>query len=348
MKVSICQFTFIFATIYTAVQARALWGAPYVNTLGNGFGSMFSLRPSTRVPGSKMSTIKFSAYDGIATLYVNEKEYGKATSTTPVVIELPLEREDLVAFKAEKAGSMPGLMATISWGQRKYVSGRDRFTARGDYSKWDAGEQLGWNSVVTYMHKSKGNTRTFCHWDRADKTGIETGKFDSSASYIWRLSSTDGKEDVPVDTTYFRLVIGGENCGVDPQNSNDKTSKKKSDDEDDDDSQPSHRVPQRKQGGQQPGSTSGIEGLSDSVSSEGFCACRYTESKGGDCYDMDDPTADSGKCKPRPCEPKFECAATGEKICVKRRGGMKVVMTSSGSCINVFADDTESLIPYEG
>eukprot|EP00737_Agarophyton_chilense_P002592 gb/GEZJ01002958.1/.p1 GENE.gb/GEZJ01002958.1/~~gb/GEZJ01002958.1/.p1 ORF type:complete len:345 (-),score=30.49 gb/GEZJ01002958.1/:518-1552(-) len=344
MKIVTSNMLLMLAVVFSTVQARAFWRATYSDELGNTLGSMFSLRPSTRLVESKMSTIKFSAY-GTATLYINGKQYKEVTSISPIVVQLPLRKNDLVAFKAEKTGSKAGLMATISWGSKTYITGRDRFTARGDYGKWEVGEQRGWNSAVTYTPKTKGTTRTFCHWDRADKSGIETRKFDNRASFIWRLKSENND---PVDTAYFRLVVGGENCGVDPKKTGGDDTGEKGDKNKNDDSVASHRVPELKNVPNNAGSAYSVSGQNDGVSSEGFCACRYTESRGGGCFDMEDPSASSGKCRPRSCEPKFECVASGEKICVKRRGGLKVVLVAPNQCITVFADDTESLIPYEG
>ncbi|KAI0561600.1 hypothetical protein FGB62_76g081 [Gracilaria domingensis] len=326
MKITIGHILLSVLTILTIARGRAFWSdSDKDKALLNGFNSLFTLRPASKVLEGKTSTIRIAALGKVKVL-VNGEEIQEVSSTSPKTIDLSLKKNDIVGLKGEKTGKKAGLIATVTWGSTKYLTGEDRFTARTDYDSWDKGEQNGWSSALTYVQKSTGATRTFCHWDRAENMDISNDIFDSKAYFIWRLKSTPGGVNVPADTVYMRLVIGGENCGAPVKVGDEITF---------------HRVPDQSD-------SEGVVGLSDDDPSEGFCACKLTEERGGHCYDMDDASAVSGRCRPRPCDPKFECVISGAKICLKRRAGTKLVMIAPNQCITVPAGESEMLIPYEG
>ncbi|CAN8064862.1 unnamed protein product [Agarophyton chilense] len=325
MKIAIVYIVLFITATLTVVRGGVFWNNSDQNRgLINGLNSLFSLHPVAKVLESTTSTIKFAAF-GKVILYKNGKELREVSSTSPETVTLQLKRNDVVAFKAVKTGKKAGLMAVVTWGSTKYFTGEDRFTARGDYSTWEAGEKHAWNSAVTYTQKDTGATRTFCHWDRADNMDIRTGVFDDKASFIWRQKSNPGEMGIPAGTVYVRMVVGGENCGA-PVKVNDEIT--------------FHRVPDPTE--------NELSGQGDDDSSEGFCACKLTDERGGQCYDMEDTSAESGRCRPRPCDPKFECIISGTKICIRRRGGTKKVMAIPNYCVTVPAGDVETLIPYEG
>ncbi|KAI0564350.1 hypothetical protein FGB62_26g08 [Gracilaria domingensis] len=213
-------------------------------------------------------------------------------------------------------------MATIKWGKETYRTGVDRFTVSEDYHAWEAWEKQAWNALVTYKDGKTGVVHTFCHWDLASKTGTTTNKFDSKASFVSRLIANHQK---PTGAVFVRFVIGGENCKLtkdDQEEGGDDNSKV-------DDSER-------------------VSGSNDDGDSSGFCACKLTDGRGGECYDMEQPNAVSGRCTKRPCQPSFECVASSEQVCVRRVGGTRVIMETPNYCKTITADDMETLVPYEG
>eukprot|EP00178_Gracilaria_changii_P003204 TRINITY_DN1468_c1_g1_i1.p1 TRINITY_DN1468_c1_g1~~TRINITY_DN1468_c1_g1_i1.p1 ORF type:complete len:412 (+),score=82.15 TRINITY_DN1468_c1_g1_i1:2416-3651(+) len=159
---------------------------------------------------------------------------------------------------------------------------------------------------------------------------------------------------------------GGKKNGDKEHDDEDGKGQKKKDNKDDDEDEgedsnkgkkkPSRRVPHPKEDtdtdddeeSNKGSDDSQLGGQSDDAKPDQFCACQLTTRRGGECYDMEDPNASSGRCKPRRCEPKFECVASSDKMCVKRRGGIKVVMVSPNKCETEPADDIEMLLPYDG
>eukprot|EP00737_Agarophyton_chilense_P002933 gb/GEZJ01003382.1/.p1 GENE.gb/GEZJ01003382.1/~~gb/GEZJ01003382.1/.p1 ORF type:complete len:316 (-),score=28.72 gb/GEZJ01003382.1/:1800-2747(-) len=315
MKASMSGIFFVFS-LFTVIQAIDPWGALHNRTFANESSLLPSLNPTARFLHGNHATIKFSAYSGSAVLFVNGARKRKA-GITPRIIRLFLIQNDVVAFKLKRFGELAGMMATIKWGERTYRTGVDRFTVREGHHGWEKWEKQAWNALVTYEDKKTGITHTFCHWDIASKTGTTTNKFDHEAFFISRLRGTHQN---PAGSVFVRFVIGGEKC----KSSIDEAETPKADSSED------------------------LSGQSDDGSSSDFCACKLTEQRGGECYKMEDSLATSGRCTTRPCQPTFECAASSEQVCVRRRGGTKMVMVTPNVCKTVTADDMETLVPYEG
>ncbi|PXF48351.1 hypothetical protein BWQ96_01811 [Gracilariopsis chorda] len=331
MKVSIIKVLLVIAAVLSVGSARAFWNTSQGDRNNNWFWpSWVSLTHILRAidKDHKPATIKFSAYAD-TTLFVNGKSLGRTIISSPTTVNVDLKKGDVVAFMARKIGENPGVMVTVDWDGKMYRSGHSRFTANGDYEQWTEEDQENWNLASSYRHKESGTLRTFCHWDRADDMDIKTDKFDLKASYVWRLAPKDNKkEEKPTDTVFLRLVIGGENCGVSPgKDESNKPSQRAEDSEKD------KKIT--------------FDGQSSDSDFQGFCVCKLTNRSGGECYDMDDDSAKEGGCKPRPCEAKFECTESGNKICMRRHADSKVVMTAPNHCMKV-PTVGENLIPYEG
>eukprot|EP00178_Gracilaria_changii_P016796 TRINITY_DN481_c0_g1_i1.p2 TRINITY_DN481_c0_g1~~TRINITY_DN481_c0_g1_i1.p2 ORF type:complete len:480 (+),score=117.47 TRINITY_DN481_c0_g1_i1:710-2149(+) len=463
----------VVTALFSAVYARAFFSDWEHLTPSDTSLSFPLLKPSVRTSKITKSVIKFAVFGGKAKLYVN----GKKQNPKPGLlnkVELSLNKNDIIAFKCSKTGSpskMAGLMASITHNGKVYRTGRSRFTTRGDFSKWNTWEKQSWDKLKLYNDKKSGAKHDFCHWKQANNIASKWRKFDTQASFIWRLTGKQNKQ--AARSVFIRFVVGGEMCSGDQgtggttKNDNDdatvgndgddeneakkgnktrkgddddeskskkkgrkddedddddddegkskkkgrkadgddnddddegKSKKKSSDDDDDDDdherkskkkksnkgddddegdddqkdrkkstkkdnedndddehNKPSGRVPHPKDDDDDDndkkhkyGDESELRGQSDESKPDHFCACQLTTRRGGECYDMEDNTASSGRCRPRPCEPKFECVASGDKMCVKRRGGTKVVMVSPNNCKVEAVDDIEMLLPYEG
>eukprot|EP00178_Gracilaria_changii_P016799 TRINITY_DN481_c0_g1_i13.p1 TRINITY_DN481_c0_g1~~TRINITY_DN481_c0_g1_i13.p1 ORF type:complete len:478 (+),score=117.58 TRINITY_DN481_c0_g1_i13:710-2143(+) len=461
----------VVTALFSAVYARAFFSDWEHLTPSDTSLSFPLLKPSVRTSKITKSVIKFAVFGGKAKLYVN----GKKQNPKPGLlnkVELSLNKNDIIAFKCSKTGSpskMAGLMASITHNGKVYRTGLSRFTTRGDFSKWNTWEKQSWDKLKLYNDKKSGAKHDFCHWKQAHIVASKWNKFDTKASFIWRLTGKQNKQ--AARSVFIRFVVGGEMCSGDqrtggtPKNDDDedddsegkgkktrkgddddgdndddegkskkkgrkddedddddddegkskkkgrkadgddnddddegKSKKKSSDDDDDDDdherkskkkksnkgddddegdddqkdrkkstkkdnedndddehNKPSGRVPHPKDDDDDDndkkhkyGDESELRGQSDESKPDHFCACQLTTRRGGECYDMEDNTASSGRCRPRPCEPKFECVASGDKMCVKRRGGTKVVMVSPNNCKVEAVDDIEMLLPYEG
>ncbi|KAI0564859.1 hypothetical protein FGB62_22g035 [Gracilaria domingensis] len=323
MKIVICSLFLVAVTLVTVAHARALLATGNVDEKHSNASP--SLQVTDRTVGGEKAVIKVTAYESKVTVFVNgEQEATVESSTTEVTTKL--RKNDVVAFEGEKIGNPKkvGFLATIKMARTgdTYRTGVEEFTTKVDLPKWKKWEKEEWKRVKVFKDKDTGEKLKFCHWKKARKVRIKK-KLDEKAFYIWRL---EGEEKKPAEEALFRFVVGGEKCGGIPK------------DNDKDEDEGKGRVPVPRED---------VYGQSDERN-DGFCVCKFNEEKGGNCYDMEDATATSGKCKPRSCEARFECVAEGDKMCVKRKGKKKVVLVSTNTCEVVATDEVDMLLPYEG
>ena len=123
------------------------------------------------------------------------KEHGSRTIFTP------LERNDVVAFKASNIAGKPGIIVELYYNSKSHYSGKsNRFKARLDYERSDRQKATSW----------KTNKFISCTWDRAKKSaagkGMNKFPFPAAAKYIWAKGAPDAS------TVLIRYVIAGEKC----------------------------------------------------------------------------------------------------------------------------------------